>query len=228
MTLARLWLPAAALAALSALAAGCNGSHDGCWPIPEIEREPGWEPPTAMAKWSTIAIHHGGTPGGSAAIFDKFHREVHHWENGLGYHFVIGNGVDVPDGEVEIGNRWTSQITGAHVGGDLNKESIGVCLVGDFSRTFPTEKQMASLHKLLRFLQARCQIPADKVLGHCEIRPGHTICPGPNFSMPNLRAALEAQPPVYRTFVTDAGDPPPVLAPTPRGLRPRASVRRYR
>lgn len=220
-----------ALGALLLAAAGCNGH--GRTPDP-VAYEPEWEPQIPIAKWSTIVVHHSATPGGSAALFDRNHREVRHWENGLGYHFVIGNGVDVPDGTVEVGNRWNEQITGAHVGGELNKEAIGICLVGDFSQTVPTEKQMAALHKLLRFLQARCQVPADKVLGHCEVRPGHTICPGPNFSMDELRASLETEPPVYWTGVPDSAGPPPATAPRAprapagRGIRPHVSVRHFR
>ena len=55
--------------------------------------------------WKYIIIHHGASVSGSATEFDKYHREKRGWENGLRYHFVIGNENGTPDGEIEIGNR---------------------------------------------------------------------------------------------------------------------------
>src|SRR5689334_10628503 len=47
-------------------------------------------------EWRYVVVHHSAGPSGNAAEFDKFHREEKHWENGLGYHFVIGNGNGSP------------------------------------------------------------------------------------------------------------------------------------
>jgi N-acetylmuramoyl-L-alanine amidase len=189
-------------------------------PVAVAER--GWEPAVPMHAWRYIVVHHSATAGGSAALFEKYHRENRHWENGMGYHFVIGNGVDVPDGLVEIGHRWDQQLQGAHVGGELNKECIGVCLVGDFSSGRATAKQMAALDRLVRFLQARCAIPTTRVLGHSEVRPGQTVCPGQNFSMSRLRLSLSAspayQPPVETGPVANPpAAPAPGSAPAPAG-----------
>lgn len=182
--------------------AGCKAYDDGTVPpapptkVTQLDEtrtvipDKGWEPAVPMNGWHYIVVHHSATPGGSAKSFEEDHRKNRHWENGMGYHFVIGNGVDVADGLVEIGDRWKNQIQGAHVGGDLNKEAIGICLVGDFTKTHPTAKQLASLDRLVRFLQARCSIPASRVVGHEEARPGHTVCPGTNFSMCGLRSSL--------------------------------------
>lgn len=194
-----------ALVLSALLVAGCHGPPPVVVePLAEIPFEPAWEPLVPLNAWKYIIIHHSGTAAGSAALFDRFHRQEKRFVNGLGYHFVIGNGSGSDDGEVEIGRRWKEQITGAHVGGELNKEAIGICLVGDFTRSAPTEKQMTSLLKLLNFLQARCQIASKMVLGHGEARPGHTVCPGANLSMPCLRAKLPAKPPVYRTVEANA------------------------
>ena len=186
--------------------------------------DPGWEPAVRLNGWTCIVVHHSGTAGGSAALFEKYHRTVRHFENGMGYHFVIGNGVDVADGLVEVGERWTRQLQGAHVGGELNKEAIGVCLVGDFSQTHPTAKQLAALDRLLRFLQARCRIPTSKILGHAEVRPGHTICPGPNFSMGALRESLRADARGGESLAAPY-DPPQAATLRPQGLRLYGPVR---
>jgi len=213
-------------------------------PPPLPTAEPCWEPPVALNGWRYIVVHHSATAGGSAALFEKYHRENRHWENGMGYHFVIGNGVDVADGLVEVGSRWKLQQAGAHVGGDLNKECIGICLVGDFSTGHASAKQMASLDRLIRFLQARCRVPTSRVLGHAEVRPGHTVCPGQNFSMPRLRASLSggsthyqlpsetpsapAAPPA--TATPSAPGPASSASPgaNPQGLRVYGSVRNLR
>ena len=49
--------------------------------------------------------------------------------NGLAYHFVIGNGDGMPDGEIEPTFRWREQIQGAHAGaGEYNEQGIGIAL----------------------------------------------------------------------------------------------------
>ncbi|MHC4914153.1 MAG: peptidoglycan recognition protein family protein [Planctomycetota bacterium] len=195
-------LPAAALAAVLLAAAGCSSVPIGPM-LPRVEdntleAEPGWEPPVAMARWEYIIVHHSATRSGGARRFDKYHREHRGWENGLGYHFVIGNGTDTSDGRVEIGARWMRQITGAHVGGRKNIGKIGICLVGNFDLDEPSPKQMKALGRLIEFLQVRCGIPANRVCGHCEVvRAGYTHCPGRHFSMSELRSGLLRKPPPY-------------------------------
>jgi len=154
-----------------------------------------WLPPSRVEKgWRAVIIHHSATDEGNAAIFDKLHREQNHWE-GIGYDFVIGNGIDSGDGQVEVTFRWRKQIPGAHCGGTsgnwANKDGVGICLVGDFNRTVPTARQMQSLLKLIRFLQKRYGIPKSRIYGH-KTTPGArvTACPGKNFAMTQLRVML--------------------------------------
>ena len=73
-----------------------------------------WLVPASVEKrWRAIVIHHSGTENGNSAIFDRSHRDANGWE-GVGYDFVIGNGTDSGDGEVEVTFRWREQRTGAH------------------------------------------------------------------------------------------------------------------
>ena len=140
-------------------------------------------------------IHHSATKNGSAAIFDKWHKEGNYWE-GVGYDFVIGNGTDSGDGQVEVTFRWRNQIAGAHCGGTrgnwANKYAVGICLVGNFNHTTPTMQQMRSLVKLVRFLQNRYGIPKSRIYGH-NTTPGAraTDCPGKYFSVAKLKSMLE-------------------------------------
>jgi len=146
-------------------------------------------------KWTAVVIHHSGTENGSAALFDKWHREGRHWE-GVGYDFVIGNGTNSGDGQVEVTFRWRGQITGAHCGGTpgnwANKDAVGICLVGNFNQAEPTARQMHSVVKLVRFLQNRYGIPKSHIYGH-NTTPGAraTDCPGKNFSVPRLKSMLD-------------------------------------
>ena len=125
-----------------------------------------WCAPSNIKKgWSAIIIHHSATDSGNSAIFDRWHKQGRHWE-GVGYDFVIGNGSDSADGQVEVTFRWKEQKTGAHCGGTpgnwANEKGIGICLVGDFNKTRPTHRQMASLLKLIRFLQNQYKIPVSQ------------------------------------------------------------------
>lgn len=155
-----------------------------------------WLPSSNLEKsWTAIVIHHSGTGNGNAAIFDKWHREGNHWE-GVGYDFVIGNGTNSGDGEVEVTYRWREQVTGAHCGGTAgnwaNRDAIGICLVGNFNQTLPTSRQMQSLARLIRFLQSRYGIPKSRIYGH-NTTPGASItdCPGKRFPMAWLKLMLD-------------------------------------
>lgn len=144
-------------------------------------------------KWTTIVLHHSATEVGGARRFDKHHREGNGWDE-LGYHFVIGNGTDTPDGYVEAGPRWYKQKHGAHCktpNNYFNEHGIGICLVGDFTKTTPTPRQMAATQKLLRFLTRACRIPPSRITTH-RAATHKTQCPGPNFPLLALQRSLSS------------------------------------
>ena len=144
-----------------------------------------WIPYAAARPWKWIVIHHSDTKTGSAAAFDRYHKDVHHWDE-LGYHFVIGNGNGSADGQVEVGPRWSKQKWGAHAGvKEYNEFGIGICLVGDFDVTKPTPAQMRSLTQLTAWLMANYHIPASHVIGHKDAKS--TNCPGKYMDLPWLR-----------------------------------------
>lgn len=153
-----------------------------------------WYPPARLERsWEAIIIHHSATNNGNTAIFDKQHREEHNWQ-GVAYDFVIGNGTDSGDGQVEVTFRWRGQLTGAHCKTPDNwgnEKGIGICLVGNFDYTSPTVRQMQSLVKLVRFLQKRYKISKRFVYGHGDT-PGARVtdCPGRRFPMARLKSML--------------------------------------
>ncbi len=142
-------------------------------------------------RWKYIVVHNSGTRQGNARVFDVYHRRVRKMQNGLAYHFVIGNGNSSGNGEIEIGNRWTRQINGGHVASDyLNDIALGICLVGDLNRDTPTKDQLGALDELCTYLRGRVGKVKGKsaiVLGHKEINPKPTDCPGDRFPLGWLR-----------------------------------------
>ena len=143
--------------------------------------------PVKRRRWQFIVVHNSGTRQGNARVFDYYHRHVRRMQNGLAYHFVIGNGTSTGNGQVEVGDRWRRQINGGHVHSDyLNNISLGICLVGDFNRGQPTRAQLDSCEELIRYLRERCgktDRGAIPVRPHREMNPPRwpTDCPGDDF-----------------------------------------------
>jgi LysM repeat protein len=138
-------------------------------------------------KWKRIVIHHSATPVDDALNMHRVHK-ARGMRNGLAYHFVISNGSrKAYDGEVYLGGRWKSQLDGGHMKKlSWNKESIGICLIGNFELRSPTSKQMDSLEGLCEYLMKRCNIPKSKVTTHKILHKNHTVCPGKYFSLTSL------------------------------------------
>jgi hypothetical protein len=133
-----------------------------------------------------IICHHSGIKSGNAASYDREHRK-RGMENGLAYHFVIGNGIDSGDGEIQPGPRWLKQIKGGHVRSDeINEVAIGICLVGDFDETKPTKNQMSAFRELMNFLRDEVVDRHVRFQGHKEAHPRHTACPGRHFPLKEM------------------------------------------
>ncbi|HEX8915429.1 MAG TPA: peptidoglycan recognition family protein [Humisphaera sp.] len=145
-----------------------------------------WVPKAPVRKWEWIVIHHSATTVGGAARFGKEH--VARGFDELGYHFVVGNGTDTPNGVIEVGSRWPKQKQGAHCktpNNDFNEKGIGICLVGNFDQSQPTAVQMAATAKLVAHLMKTYNIPADRVIGHGDAKS--TDCPGKFLKLAQVR-----------------------------------------
>lgn len=127
-------------------------------------------------------MHHSSENRGNADMYDRAHRQ-RGWDE-LGYHFVITNGRGGTDGTVEVGPRWKAQKHGAHVrispddDNYWNRFGIGICLVGNFNNSLPTERQMQSTAHLIAYLQQQYDIPDSHILGHNQVPGAKTDCPG--------------------------------------------------
>ncbi len=141
----------------------------------------GFEPGVASRDWQSIVLHHSATRGGNVASIDAVHRrQKDRWGNpwlGIGYHFVVGNGRQMADGEIQPTFRWSKQLPGAHAGErNYNEHGIGICLIGNFDESAPTDKQMAAVRGLTKSLAQRYAIPRQRVLRHLDVQT--TLCPG--------------------------------------------------
>lgn len=156
---------------------------------PKLGSNP-WKPTAAARHWKYVVLHHSaGTSGSVDSIHEDHLKKKDKSGNpwlGIGYHFVIGNGHGMPDGEVEPTFRWRTQIQGAHAGSndkDYNERGIGVCLIGNFENTPPTAAQRRSLKQLVQTLKLEYGIPTVNIVGHKDIRASSTECPGKLFPM---------------------------------------------
>jgi LysM repeat protein len=142
-------------------------------------------------RWKRIVIHHSGTSLDTVASMDRYHRQERHMENGLAYHFVIGNGVRTKDGQIYIGPRWTKQLDGGHLSSlAQNRVSIGICLVGNFNQRAPSERQLEAVHALVTYLMDRCHVSKRSVYTHRQINVRPTQCPGSKFPTKKFLATL--------------------------------------
>jgi len=141
--------------------------------------------------WQRIVVHHSAIKYGNAKKYDAAHRR-RGMQNGLAYHFLIGNGIDSGDGEIEIGPRWSKQLLGGHLKSyQLNLSAIGICFVGNFEQTQPSRKQLAAFTQLMDWLQGDVLKRNIQFAGHKELKGEQTICPGKHFPLAAMHARYD-------------------------------------
>ncbi len=152
---------------------------------PPVSGEAAWMPSGGISnRWKYVVIHHSANNRDTPEKIRDWHVRGRGWDE-LGYHFVIGNGVAYGDGQIYVGNRWKKQMHGAHCktpGNEYNDHGIGICLIGDFQSSRPTQRQLASLAKLISYLTRKTGIPESRIKTHGGITH-KTACPGRNFSL---------------------------------------------
>lgn len=141
-------------------------------------------PPKADRAWRYVVIHESASVNGGLARIDAVHRKLKGY-TGCGYHFVIGNGSDTPDGRIEVAERWSNQAAGAHCRDaktpEVNEYGIGICLVGDFNASPPTDRQIESLKALIAYLRDRYRLPHENIGTHSLFASRPVACPGTRF-----------------------------------------------
>lgn len=145
-----------------------------------------WEPDEAEREWTAIVLHHTAASHGSVESIHEAHlkrkdKSGNPWM-GIGYHFVIGNGNGMGDGEIQPTFRWREQIHGAHAGiREYNQSGIGITLIGNFEKEPPTDAQLGAVKNLVAQLKRKYHIPDDRIVGHGKLKA--TACPGKLFPL---------------------------------------------
>jgi len=139
-------------------------------------------------RWKYIVIHHSAGNYGSIEFLQEVHRERQPNDpiDAIPYHYIIGNGNGLADGEIASDARKKYNIWGAHVSGkniDRNVRGIGICLIGNLEKNQITEKQYKSLVQLTRELVSTYNIPVTNITGHGSTPGESTLCPGKMFPM---------------------------------------------
>jgi hypothetical protein len=152
-------------------------------PKPEVAGREQWgaEPPheayTPMAP-ERVTVHHTAAAQPLTledAIIEmraiqRYHQKGRGW-NDIAYHFLI-------DGSGRIFQGRPENAQGAHTLGH-NAGNVGISIMGDFHppRSMqPTPAQLASLVKLLKWVQGGLSVPLTTLKGHRDYRS--TDCPG--------------------------------------------------
>ena len=156
-----------------------------------------------------LIVHHSVSHWGDGDTIMSWHTDPKPRGNGWkapGYHVVICNGFpnysswskrrQIPTADGRVDRIWSEDRT-ANGCKYANSDSLHVCLVGDFDKDAPTEKQIGKLADLLAFWCKKYGLdPRTAILGHGEMqrrigKEGYSkTCPGRNVSMSAVREAV--------------------------------------
>ena len=117
----------------------------------------------SLSQWKTIVIQQLNQPSGTPERVDREHKQL--GLDGLGYHFLIGNGNGLGDGFVHIGYRWIEQSPAVKPfnASDMDHQTISICLIGNGDRRPFTEIQLLHVTRLVQRLQVELGIPESRV-----------------------------------------------------------------
>lgn len=124
-----------------------------------------------------IVVHHTDTTKESPEEVNAAHK-AQGW-NGIGYHFYIRK-----DGTIYRGRP--EEVIGSHTYG-RNRDTIGICLEGNFEKETPTKEQMKSLVNISADMIIKYNL--EDIKKHSDLNS--TLCPGKNFPMDSYLKEVE-------------------------------------
>ena len=114
----------------------------------------------------------------------------------IGYHYVL----EFENNEVKIKAGRKIESVGSHVNQkmpdrtgsiiSMNRQSIGVCVVGNFDLAGFNDKMLVKVIRLFGTLLVLYKIPIQNVIGHREVPGVIKSCPGKLIDMNNFRYKL--------------------------------------
>jgi len=134
-----------------------------------------------------IIIHHTKRNNDFPSFIKFRHKYLRGWED-IGYHYLIGNVRPfTKNGKLYFGR--SENLEGAHASGH-NKDSLGICLIGNFDKISPNEKQFETLFSFLEQKIKQHNIPLENIIGHNELQNVIKSCPGKLVEMDYIRSTL--------------------------------------
>lgn len=133
------------------------------------------EPHLDAAHHVYIVLHHTAGPAGQSVEDIDDEHKAQGWA-GVGYHRLVYR-----DGSIHEGRP--DDVMGAQAK-DLNAKSIGVAVMGDFTRALPVASQRVGMVHCLAVLCKRWNVPVERIIGHRDVSglvgdPSvATACPG--------------------------------------------------
>lgn len=149
--------------------------------------------PIAPGRWDSIVIYHSASPYGTPTSLESRQREL--TRQGMGFHFLVGNGAGMGDGDIHVGYRWMDQAEGLHSVGQSTQvdphSAVGICLIGDGNRRPFTRMQVQRLAQLVGSLARELGIDPERVYLQSDL--AETGSPGRYFPEAQFRELLAGQ-----------------------------------
>ena len=124
-----------------------------------------------------IVIHHDAG-GWSFEQVNNYHQTKWGFKSSLGfyagYHYYIEKSGRIYQARAD--NEMAAHAVEVNRPGYWNKNSLGVCLQGNFMKKGLIEEQIKTLGKFIYEKRAQYGIPRKEIYGHRDISP--TLCPG--------------------------------------------------
>ena len=137
-----------------------------------------------------IIVHHSlTTDSGSVSwgAIRKYHTETLGWTS-IGYHAGVELVINANNvyHETFLGRMWDKQ--GAHTKGQ-NRDSLGICFVGNFDDTLPSIQALRVGAKLIALWLKIYKIDIDDIYPHSAF--SEKSCPGERFDMELLKKYVQ-------------------------------------
>lgn len=135
-------------------------------------------------EWQYIVVHHSLTGSDELrqwGVITDDHINNRGFDDN-GYHFGIGK----QRGKYEVIVGRMLDTVGAHIKGH-NRNSIGVCVLGNFDLAPPSKEQWIKTVQLCKSLSCIFEIRLNNIMGHRERVEDDRTCPGKMFDMQKFR-----------------------------------------
>jgi len=123
----------------------------------------------SSGRWNSIEIAFSGTKGGNIERL----ADAQGLRSGadIKCHFVLCNGINAGDGEIQTTESWQSQAAVPRgPAGQSDERTVCICLIGNGVSALPTDYQLKRLEILLEALCRRFDISPDTVYLPRDVR----------------------------------------------------------